>query len=143
MFFLKILVKLTTLSAKIAPTVPQCRANGAHIGQSRPDSCLEGKIASSISSCSLFAGKRNVNRFLWETLLPYFPNAPAEIESIRKRRRSNPSGKGSQERLTRGTVASTICRAAHPSGCARCVAGAGCSAKENQPLKRVPGFRSR
>ena len=39
--------------------------------------------------------------------------------------RSNPSGKCSQERLTRGTVTSTMRRAAHPSGCARCGAGAG------------------
>ena len=31
-----------------------------------------------------------------------------------------PSGKYSQERLTRGTVTSTMRRAAHPSGCARC-----------------------
>ena len=33
----------------------------------------------------------------------------------------------SQERLTRGTVTSTMRRAAHPSGCPRCGAGAGCS----------------
>ena len=36
--------------------------------------------------------------------------------------------KGSQERLTWDTVSSTIRRAAPPSGCARCGAGAGCSA---------------
>jgi len=41
----------------------------------------------------------------------------------RFRRRSNPSGKSSQERLTQGTVTSTMRRAAHPSGCARCGAG--------------------
>ena len=34
----------------------------------------------------------------------------------------------SQERLTRGTVNSTMRRAAHPSECARCGAGAGCLA---------------
>jgi len=46
-----------------------------------------------------------------------------------RRWRLNPSGKCSQERrLTRGTVTSTMRRAAHPSGCARCGAGAGCSA---------------
>ena len=38
--------------------------------------------------------------------------------------RSNPSRKCSQERLTRGTVTSTMSMAAHPSGRARC--GAGC-----------------
>ena len=38
--------------------------------------------------------------------------------------RSNPSGKYAQERLTRGTVTSIMCRAAYPSGCARCGAGA-------------------
>ena len=36
--------------------------------------------------------------------------------------------RGSQERLTRGTVTSRMCREAHPSRCARCGAGAGCSA---------------
>jgi len=43
---------------------------------------------------------------------------------------SNPSGKRLQERLTRGAVTSTMrmaTPAAHPSGCARCGAGAGCS----------------
>ena len=45
-----------------------------------------------------------------------------------RRWRSDPSGKGSHERLTRGTVISTMRRAAHPSGSARCGAGAGCSA---------------
>ena len=37
-----------------------------------------------------------------------------------RRWRSNPSGKCPQERLIRGTVTSTMRRAAHPSGCARC-----------------------
>jgi len=46
-----------------------------------------------------------------------------------RRWRSNPSGKCSQERPTWGTVTSTMRKAAHPSGCARCGAGAGCSAK--------------
>jgi hypothetical protein len=48
-----------------------------------------------------------------------------EGELTRRRWRSNPSGKCSQERLTRG---STVRRAAHPSGRARCGAGAGCPA---------------
>ena len=50
----------------------------------------------------------------------------------RRRWRSNPSGKCSQERLSRGTVTSTMRKAAHPSGCARCGAGAGCSAIKYQ-----------
>ena len=37
-------------------------------------------------------------------------------------------GKCAQERLTWGTVTSTMRRAAHPSGCARLGAGAVCSA---------------
>ena len=40
----------------------------------------------------------------------------------------------SQERLTRGTVTSTMRRAAHPSGCARCDASAGCSAMKYESL---------
>ena len=48
-----------------------------------------------------------------------------------KRWRSKTSGKCSQERLTRGTVTSTMLRAAHPSGCVRCSAGAGCSTKRS------------
>ena len=39
-----------------------------------------------------------------------------------------------KERLTRGTVTSTMRRAAHPSGCARCGAGAGCSVIKNTNL---------
>ena len=54
----------------------------------------------------------------------------------RRRWRSNPSGKCSQERLTRGTVTSTMRRAAHPS--ARCGAGAGCSATQYQSLCTRP-----
>ena len=46
--------------------------------------------------------------------------------------RANPSRKCSQERLTRGIVTSAMRRAAHPPGCARCGAGAGCSAIEYQ-----------
>ena len=42
-----------------------------------------------------------------------------------RRWRSNPSGKCSQERLTRGTVTSTMRRAVHPFGCARCGDSAG------------------
>ena len=48
--------------------------------------------------------------------------------------------KRSQERLTRGTVTSTISRAAHPSGCARFGAGAGCSAIKYQSLKHPQRF---
>ena len=50
-----------------------------------------------------------------------------------RRWRSNPSGQCSQERLTQGTVTSTMRWAAHPSGCARCGAGAGSSAIKYQP----------
>ena len=52
----------------------------------------------------------------------------------RRRWRSNPSGKCSPERLTRGAVTSTMCRAADLSGGARCGAGACCSAKKYQSL---------
>ena len=51
-----------------------------------------------------------------------------------KRWRPNPSGKLSRERLPRGTVTSTMRRAAHPSGYARCSAGAGWSAMKYQSL---------
>ena len=37
---------------------------------------------------------------------------------------------------SRGTAISTMRRAAHPSGCARCGAGAGCSAMKHQSLYR-------
>ena len=63
---------------------------------------------------------------------------PLHVYSQGKRWRSNPSGKCSQERLTRGTVTSTMRKAAHPPGCARCVAGAGCSAIRYQSLGVVP-----
>ena len=56
--------------------------------------------------------------------------------AARRRWRSSPSGKCSQERLTRGTVTSTRRRAAHSSECARCGAGAGCSAIKYQFLSR-------
>ena len=52
--------------------------------------------------------------------------------------RIHPSGKFSQERLTRGIVASTMSRAAHPSGCASRGAGAGCSAIKYQSLFGLP-----
>jgi hypothetical protein len=52
-----------------------------------------------------------------------------EVESIKK---------CPQERLTRGTVTSTMRRAARPSGCARCGAGAGCLVIQYQSLL-VPG----
>ena len=51
-----------------------------------------------------------------------------------RRWRSNPSEKSSQERLTQGTVISTKRKAAHLPVCARCGAGAGCSAIKHQPL---------
>ena len=55
--------------------------------------------------------------------------------------RSGKTGKCSQERLTRGTVTSTMRRAAHPSGCAKCGAGAGCSVIKYQYLEsRILGF---
>jgi len=69
-------------------------------------------------------------KFLIETRFPWDQGGVAFC----RRWRSNPSGKCSQERLTRGTVTSAMRRAAHPSGCARCGAGAGCSAIENQSL---------
>ena len=50
-----------------------------------------------------------------------------------RRWRSNPSGKCSQARLTRGTVTSATRRVAHPSGCAGCGADA-CSAIKYQFL---------
>ena len=56
------------------------------------------------------------------------------VQSHRRRWRSNPFGKCSQERPIRGTVASTMRRAAPSSGCARCGAGAGCSAMKYQSL---------
>ena len=56
---------------------------------------------------------------------------------IVKGSRSNPPGKCSLERLTRGTVTSTMHRVAHPSGCARCGVGAGCLAIIHQSLSEV------
>ena len=47
------------------------------------------------------------------------------FEQRGRRRGSNPSGKCSQERLTRGRVTRTMRREAYPYGCARCGAGAG------------------
>ena len=68
----------------------------------------------------------------------------------RRRWRSNPSGKCPPKWLTRATVTSTMRRAAHPSGCARCGAGAGCSAIQYQsttgasnPLSNVQGVNHR
>ena len=57
------------------------------------------------------------------------------MAQTRRRWRSNQSGTCSQERLARGTVTSTMRRAAHPSGRARCGAGAGCSAIK-MPISR-------
>ena len=66
--------------------------------------------------------------------LMLFPAEHYRRATPRTRWRSNPSDKCSQERLTRGTVTSTIRRAAHPSGCARCGAGAGCTTMKCQSL---------
>ena len=44
------------------------------------------------------------------------------------------NGVGGGDRLTRSTVTSMLSRAAHPSVCARCGAGAGCSATKYQSL---------
>jgi len=66
----------------------------------------------------------------------HLPNPATPFRLPPHRWRSNPSGKCLQERLTRGTVTSTMRRAAHPSGCARCGAGAGSSAIKYQPLVR-------
>ena len=66
--------------------------------------------------------KRSPRSFHWTSLFP------KTVTKLRRRWGSNPSGNCSQERLTRGKVSSTIRREAHPSGCARCGAGAGCSA---------------
>ena len=52
---------------------------------------------------------------------------------------SNPSGKFSQEWLTRVTVTYTMRRAAHSSGCARCGAIAGSSAIKYQSLSDWSG----
>jgi len=60
-----------------------------------------------------------------------------EFVPVCKRWRSNPSGKFSQQRLTRGAVTSTMRRAAHPSGCARRGAAAGCSAMTDRFMKCV------
>ena len=46
------------------------------------------------------------------------------------------------ERLTRGTVTSTMRRAANPSGCARCGAGAGCSARKKHSLSMLRTLRA-
>ena len=59
------------------------------------------------------------------------------VSLVCRRWRSNPSGKSSRERLTRGTVNGTMRRAAHPSGCAKRGAGAGCSAIKTQSLSVV------
>ena len=61
---------------------------------------------------------------------------PLFFEHICRRWSSNRYGKCSQERLRRGTVTSAMRRAAHPSGCARCGAGAGCLAIRYQ--SRLP-----
>ena len=65
---------------------------------------------------------------------------PARRRACRSRRwRSNQSGKCSQARLTRGTVTSTVRRAAHPSGGARCGAGTSCSAMKYRSLAAGAG----
>ena len=57
-----------------------------------------------------------------------FKYPPPEGNWNRRKWRSHPSGRFSQERLTRGTVTSAMRWAAHPSGCARCGACSCCSA---------------
>jgi len=64
-------------------------------------------------------------------------SAALPVRELCRRWRSNPSGKCSQERLPRGTVTSTMRKAAHPSGCARCGAGAGCSAIKYSSLREL------
>ena len=61
----------------------------------------------------------------------------------RSRWRSNPSGKCSHARLTRGTATSTMRRATRPSGRARCGAGAGCSVMKYQSIMLSTGSRRR
>jgi len=92
----------------------------------------------------LDAARRDVELALLDTLLlvafvlPRALRCTHPLLSVLCRRwRSNPSGKCSQERLTRGRVTSTMRRAAHPSGCARCGAGDGCSAIKYQSQSRV------
>jgi len=84
------------------------------------------------------AGCRSLNdhKLCWVAWNPRMVPGPGagSVLGRCRRWRSNPSGKCSQERLTRGTVASTMRRAAHPSGCARCGAGAGCSAIKYQSI---------
>ena len=66
--------------------------------------------------------------------LPWFRGFIKKEEERCWRWRSHPSGKCPQER-TRGTVTSTMRKAAHPTGCARCGAGAGCLATRHQSLR--------
>jgi len=85
-------------------------------------------LAASCVSCRVFSGLGRRGR--------------RGVSGLSHRRwRSNPSGKCSQERLTRGTITSTMHRAAHLSGCARCGAGAGCSAIKYQFLRSFPWSR--
>ena len=70
--------------------------------------------------CSLSSALGHLRVLARHGLLPGTSRA-----SVCRRWGSNRSGKCSQERLTRGTVTSTMRRAAHPPGCARCGAGAG------------------
>ena len=60
--------------------------------------------------------------------------ALVNLPSVCRKWTTNSSGKCSQVRLTQGTVTSTMCKAAHPPGCARCGAGAVCSARKYQSL---------
>ena len=83
-------------------------------------------IMNKVSAYFMLHGLRRTLVYRCTSLIRCWPSC--------KRWRSNPSGKCSQERLARGTVASTMRRAAHPSGSARCGAGAGCSAMKYQSL---------
>jgi len=83
---------------------------------------FEFPFPGSLTSTFLTPSYALVKAFLARLGLPLatFHPLPRTISRNRRRWRSNPSGKCSQERLTRGTVTGTKCRAAHPSGCARC-----------------------
>ena len=88
-------------------------------------------------SAGMFVRQEELVRLILQE--PFSSLLAERMKPWRRRWRSNPSGKCSQERLTRGTVTSTMCRAAHPSGCARCGAGAGCSAIKYQSLMVCKG----
>ena len=105
------------------------------------------------------SGRVQMPLVLWPTVHDFhrrqfhFREHCSRMQSVTqcRRRGSNPLGKCSPERLTRGTVTSTMRKAAHPPGCARCGAGAGRSSikyqsltqsKEVCPGKAVPSMRA-